>query len=452
MKRVFATALCAVIAAVSCIVPAAAALGTATHNLINSASLTPLMTGYTPLDQTVADFFASNFNDETDTYDKLKICYDFLIYGSSYESSAVTSALFSAIDKECNYYSEADRDYTAEAYAFITAKKGYCNHFAAAFMVMARAIGLECYVMHGTITWYAGTTPHYWNLIKIGSAYYIFDVEAEWRNYDNNGYISYSSFCVPEAMNTSRSCDRTACINEFGNFQCRNKKNNPGTVIPGKATVVTNVYELGDYLINESMNFRADHSITSGIYSILPSGIVVTVSEVNGIWGKITYDGLTGWISLDYSTKLSDKEKDSGYKTGVYVTNEVMNFRADHSQTAAVYSLIPKGTTLTVTQVEGVWGKTTYKGRTGWLSLEYSTYQPSDKGEDVKLTESVAVISGDADGNGKITAGDSRLILRHAVSIESIDDAYLERADINGDGRITPEDARLALRKAVNLA
>ena len=444
MKRFIAIFLCLLLLGISFIIPAAAGLEPVTRTLINSASLTPLLTGYTPLDQMVADFFVSNFSQTADTYEKLKICYDYLVYDSEYASSSVDDNLFRDIDLECNYYSNWDRDYTAEGYAFIRDKRGYCNHFASAFMVMARAIGLECYVMHGTITWYAGTNNHYWNIIKLGSGYYLFDPEAEWRNYDNNGTISYSSFCVPEAMDSARTCNRTECINDFGNFQCRNKVNNPGATIVGHANVVTNVYKPGRYLVNDFMNFRADHSITSDIFSVLPSGIEVTVSEINGIWGKIVYNGLTGWISLDYSTKLNDNpEAAARFPTGTYSTDEIMNFRADPDLTAASYGLIPKGTELKITEVKGIWGKTTYRGRTGWLSLEYSTCKSSD-------TDNSTVL-GDADGNGKITAGDARLILRHFVSLESIDKTYLNQCDFNGDGKIEPADARLVLRASVHL-
>ena len=456
MKRILSVLLCLILAAGAAVLPASAAINSSTESLINSAELIPLMTGYTPLDQIVADFFATNVPEDADTFDKLKIAYDFLIYGSSYGGSPVTAALERDVAKECNYYSTWDADYVSEAYGFITKKVGSCNHFAAAFMVMARAIGLECYVMHGTITWYAGTNAHYWDLIRIGDEYYVFDPEAEWRNYDNNGSISYSNFCTPEALNVSRHCDREKCISEFGNFQCRNKVNNPGTVIPGHVTTVTNVYEIGTYLLNDNMNFRSDHSIVSGIFSIIPKGVSVTVTEVYGIWGKISYNGNTGWISLDYSTKQSDipattaePAEPTGYQKGEYVTNEVMNFRTDHSKSSAAFGLIPKGTKLTVTEINGVWGKLTYQGKTGWISLEYSTYIPPEV--TTLPQESHPIIAGDADGNGKITAEDARRILRHAVSLEMISEEFVMQSDISGDGKITPEDARLALRKAVNL-
>ena len=56
------------------------------------------------------------------------------------------------------------------------------------------------------------------------------------------------------------------------------------------------------------------------------------------------------------------------------------------------------------------------------------------------------VISGDADGDGKVTAADARAVLRAAVGLEEIP---LERADADGDGKITAADARAILRKSV---
>ena len=58
-------------------------------------------------------------------------------------------------------------------------------------------------------------------------------------------------------------------------------------------------------------------------------------------------------------------------------------------------------------------------------------------------------IPGDADGDGKITSTDARLILQRAV--EKITDEGLQaaQADVDGDGKITSTDARMALQTAV---
>ena len=53
--------------------------------------------------------------------------------------------------------------------------------------------------------------------------------------------------------------------------------------------------------------------------------------------------------------------------------------------------------------------------------------------------------------DGNVTAGDARLVLRHAASIEKLEDKYLSAADMNDDGKINSADARLVLRKAANI-
>ncbi len=58
-------------------------------------------------------------------------------------------------------------------------------------------------------------------------------------------------------------------------------------------------------------------------------------------------------------------------------------------------------------------------------------------------------IYGDADGDGKYTAGDARFILRCAVGLEKYDS--LIQCDANADGTVNAADARLALRFAVGL-
>jgi len=58
---------------------------------------------------------------------------------------------------------------------------------------------------------------------------------------------------------------------------------------------------------------------------------------------------------------------------------------------------------------------------------------------------------GDASGDGKVTAADARLILRHSARIEILPDNVLNLADVNGDGRVNASDARIALRMASKL-
>ncbi len=63
----------------------------------------------------------------------------------------------------------------------------------------------------------------------------------------------------------------------------------------------------------------------------------------------------------------------------------------------------------------------------------------------------ITAIKGDIDMNGKITAADARLVLRHSSKLETLSSSQQKNADVNGDGKITSSDARLILRVASGL-
>ncbi len=58
---------------------------------------------------------------------------------------------------------------------------------------------------------------------------------------------------------------------------------------------------------------------------------------------------------------------------------------------------------------------------------------------------------GDVDGNGKVTAADARVILRHSANLENVADSCAHLADINGDEKIVAADARITLRMSAKL-
>lgn len=60
-------------------------------------------------------------------------------------------------------------------------------------------------------------------------------------------------------------------------------------------------------------------------------------------------------------------------------------------------------------------------------------------------------LPGDVDLNGSVDAGDARIVLRTAISLENIPPERLPYADMHRDGSINASDARLALRAAVKL-
>ena len=70
---------------------------------------------------------------------------------------------------------------------------------------------------------------------------------------------------------------------------------------------LTATYETGDYItLAANLNVRAAPTTASAKLGRLPGGSRVTVTEVRGEWGRITYAGREAWISLNYTTPDPD--------------------------------------------------------------------------------------------------------------------------------------------------
>ena len=60
-------------------------------------------------------------------------------------------------------------------------------------------------------------------------------------------------------------------------------------------------------------------------------------------------------------------------------------------------------------------------------------------------------VVGDADGDGRVTSADARIVLRCSVRLDDIGKYVFAACDYDGDEAITPADARMILRRSVGL-
>ncbi len=156
----------------------------------------------------------------------------------------------------------------------------------------------------------------------------------------------------------------------------------------GSADDDTSLYKVpGSYQVTVSSGnlILRDSSENGTMIDSIPKGTILYVTEVKNGYGKVTYNGKTGWVSMNYLTYVSDSQSTDSNpvtgQTGTYIitTNgSGLNLRAEPNPAARVYFSIPNGTKIVITDVVNGYGKTTYNGQTGWISMSYLVYVSDD--------------------------------------------------------------------------
>ena len=156
------------------------------EKLINSQTLNPFRSDFTPAYEEIDKVFASIFKDGMTTYDKVKACYDYLIKNCSYGQNQ-------AMDEYLYYYFYG-YSYEVRTYGILKGKIGVCDDYSAAFATMMQAIGLNCYVVGGqTAKSGGGYTGHAWCEMNLNGTIYVFDPQVE-DNIAKGGAIKYYRF------------------------------------------------------------------------------------------------------------------------------------------------------------------------------------------------------------------------------------------------------------------
>lgn len=141
--------------------------------------------------------------------------------------------------------------------------------------------------------------------------------------------------------------------------------------------------------VNSSMNLnvRSDAKISAlNLIGSLPSGSKVEIYKTKDVdghtWGKIKYNGGTGWICLDYvvltsgSTGSSSTSSSSSSSSAAVSTPNAtvvncsvgVNVRKSSSVTSDLISVIPVNTRVVIDKLKTGWGHVEGKG---WVYLDY---------------------------------------------------------------------------------
>lgn len=155
-------------------------------------------------------------------------------------------------------------------------------------------------------------------------------------------------------------------------------------------------------------------------------------------------------VSLDFENlEITEDFTPGKYK----ITASYLALREGPSISDTKINSIAEGTEVTVTEIKNDWGKVTYRGESGWISMLYT--EPIDIQMPNEDNTQAPDVNGkpdhDVNGNGKVDAGDARLVLRVSALLEEITEEQRKLADENEDGKITAADARSILRISAKL-
>ena len=136
-----------------------------------------------------------------------------------------------------------------------------------------------------------------------------------------------------------------------------------------------------DGFVNLRYGAGLDYGIVQPLYN--GSELYVTATLKNSadglVWGYTTYNGNSGWFSIDQTTITSMPNASTAqYSVTVQNADNIKLRKGPGTEYDQLVGYIPKGTGLYITQTvinsyDGrPWGRTTYNGVQGWISLDWT--------------------------------------------------------------------------------
>ncbi|WP_235604051.1 SH3 domain-containing protein, partial [Bacillus gaemokensis] len=127
-----------------------------------------------------------------------------------------------------------------------------------------------------------------------------------------------------------------------------------------------------------SLRVRSQANTNSAILGNLKNGEKVTIlGKANG-WAKINYKGKEGYISLEFVKLETGKQEEKSVEN---ITNEVqesgtinatsLRVRSQANTNSAILGNLKNGEKVTILGKANGWAKINYKGKEGYVSLEF---------------------------------------------------------------------------------
>lgn len=176
--------------------------------------------------------------------------------------------------------------------------------------------------------------------------------------------------------------------------------------------------------------------LSDGSYAMeVAAAANVVIADQTTAGKQLALQSYTGAAIQKWQLTRVDGQTANSDKLGAYTVQvdegSVLNIRGSASTSAEIKGTIPNKAALPVTKISGSWGYTTYKGITGWISLDYAKRECG---------------FGDIDKNGSIETADALLALQGATKKVTLTTVQQVAADVNLDSKVTSSDALTILQ------
>lgn len=275
-------------------------------------------------------------------YEKLQAIYNYVKNKLSYEMMVLDLNELWKMQDIYSYYDYDGMDVMRAKYSLSTGK-GVCDNYAALFMILARRIGFNAYVVGGSVNKVGGgTTGHAWVMIKAGGTYYIFDPQIE----DSKG-TSYDYFGKTDAELPIYHYTLSSNISKFHYF-----KENPNQphefeanfTTSGALTTEKKLASNGTYSSYSSGSYKLGETVNVTFNTSRSQNYTLEILKNDQVISSESYNGSSKTVTLTF-----DEVGTTYYDIKIKVTSS-------YSVTFGVYGTVKESNTTNTTENEA-WGK-----------------------------------------------------------------------------------------------
>lgn len=131
---------------------------------------------------------------------------------------------------------------------------------------------------------------------------------------------------------------------------------------------------------SSGLNVRAGRGTNHKVLTTMPKGTKISVTDISGGWGKVTYNSKTGYSSMQYLKQVNTSSSSNTHKTTAN-----LNLRSSRNTSSKIILTIPKGTAIKATDIKNGWAAVTYNGKSGYCSTKYLTAVKAIKSNDIQM-------------------------------------------------------------------